>query len=89
MRIRTFFILILVSAIIELVVLEHFKIFGVQPDIVLIEVIFSALILPFRWVLIISVFAGILKDFLGLGIFGINVVLFPLYCIFIRKLSFI
>lgn len=87
MRIRNFFILILVSAIIELVVLEHFKIFHVQPDLVLIEVVFSVLILPFRWVLIISAFAGILKDFLGLGIFGINTVLFPLYCIFIRKLS--
>lgn len=82
-----FFILIFILTLFELTLLDSFKIFNVKPDLILIVVIIISLYLDLKGVLILTLFAGILKDIIGLNSFGIYTLLFPLYGLAIIKLS--
>lgn len=82
-----FFIIILVWALFEVTVLDSFKVFGVKPNLLLINVVIMGLVFPLKWAFILSVFAGILKDSLSATAFGLNLLLFPLWSFLIIKLS--
>ena len=78
----TFFILVLV----ELTCLHYLGVFQVKPDLFLLFVFISALFFPLRWSISMAVLAGVFKDALGMGSFGINIVLFSLWSILIKEI---
>ena len=80
---------IVIFGILEVTILDYFKILGVKPDLFLIYVVMVSLIYTFelQWALFLSVFSGMLKDILATSAFGINTLLFPLWSLLIIKLS--
>lgn len=70
-RFRTYFILVLVIFL-QLTVLDHIRIFGVKPDLVIIPVIFFGLFLGRGMGLESGLAAGLMKDLFALDFFGIN-----------------
>ncbi len=79
-------ILTLILGILQVTILDYFKIFGVKPDLILIAVCFAALFLEIRPALVISLFAGLFKDMFLLKVLGFNIFLFPILVIIITKL---
>ncbi|MFA5145528.1 MAG: rod shape-determining protein MreD [Candidatus Omnitrophota bacterium] len=82
-----FFLAIVILGILQMTVLDSFKVFGVKPDLLLAGVCFTSLALKFRWAFILSAFAGIFKDALGSSVPGINTLLFPLWSFLIVRLN--
>ncbi len=82
-----FFILILVLSLLEATILNSFKLLGVKPDLLLISVVIAGLIFDLKWGFIFAILAGILKDSLAAGPFGINTLLFSLWVFLIVNLS--
>lgn len=70
-RLRVYSILAL-ALILDLTLLDHIKIFGVKPDLVLISVVFFGLFLGRRMGIETGFVAGFLKDIFALDYFGIN-----------------
>lgn len=64
-----------------------FRLFNIKPDLILISVVVAGIHLEFRTALGVAVFAGVLKDALGVSAVGINTVLFPAWCFIVRRLS--
>ncbi len=84
------FFLILVFGIIQAVFLDWFKVFNVQPDLLLLSMVIVSLgndrgHSP-RWAIALSLFAGIFKDIFASS-WGLNTFLFPLWSFFIVRLS--
>ena len=70
-RLQIYFILA-IALLIQLTLLDHIKIFGIKPDLMLIPVIFFGLFLGSGKGLESGIAAGILKDLFALDFFGIN-----------------
>lgn len=82
-----FLFILIACAAFQLTFANYFRFFAITPDFILASAIIANLILEFRWALLLSLFAGILKDSFGASAFGINTVLFSFWSILIRKLS--
>lgn len=82
-----FFILIFILTLFEVTTLDSFKIFNVKPNLILIGVVIISLFLDLKWVMSLSLFAGISKDIFSLNSFGTHTLLFPLYSLAIIELS--
>lgn len=82
-----FFIIILICGILQVTILNNFKIFFVKPDLLLISVVLASLIFEWKWAFAFSLFAGIFKDSFSSAAFGINTILFPIWCILIIELA--
>ena len=71
------YITILLVVILETTLLRRMRLFGVQPDLLLASVLFFSLYLKDnRTALEAGLVAGILRDLLSAGFFGINIILF-------------
>lgn len=79
--------IILIMGILQVTLLDSFKIFNVKPDLLLISVILATLIFELRWALSLGIVAAILKDSLGASVFGVNTILFPLWIFLVMKIS--
>jgi rod shape-determining protein MreD len=80
--------LIIVSGLIQATILYAIDIFGVKPDLLLIDVVCASIFLRvYKWAIPLSIFAGILKDVLSMNPFGINTLLFSLTSVLVIKLS--
>jgi rod shape-determining protein MreD len=80
--------LIIVSGLIQATILYAIDIFGVKPDLLLIGVVCASIFLRvYKWVIPLSIFAGILKDVLSMNPFGVNTLLFSLTSVLVIKLS--
>lgn len=82
-----FLLIVILLGIFQVTILDCFKVVGIKPDLLLISIVIASLTFHFRWVLILSVFAGILKDAFSINTFGLNTLLFPLWSFLIIKLS--
>lgn len=82
-----FFLIIIALGMLQVTILNYFKIFGVGPDLLLISVVIASLFFEFKWAFVLSVFAGLFKDIFGANIFGINTLLFPLWSFLIVRLN--
>jgi rod shape-determining protein MreD len=82
-----FFPAIVILGVLQTTVLDFFRVFGVKPDLLLISVVIGSLVFGFKRAFILSVFAGVFKDALGVNIFGINTLLFPLWSFLIARLN--
>jgi len=82
-----FSLIIFVILLFQLTILDYFKIFGVKPDLLLASIVIASLFFESKWVIVLAVFAGILKDIFGINTLGINVLLFPLWGFIVIELS--
>lgn len=89
MRNVIFLLSIFIISILQVTVLDAFRLFNVKPDLLLIIVVLSSLYFNFdlRCALFLAVFSGILKDALSLNSPGLNILLFPLWSFLLVKLS--
>ena len=76
-RLRIYFILAIALAL-QLTVLDYLRIFGAQPDIMLIPVIFFGLFLGKGMGLEAGFVTGLAKDLFTIDFFGINASIFAL-----------
>lgn len=74
-RLQIYSILAL-ALLLHLTILDHIKVFGVKPDLMLIPVIFFGLFLGREMGLEAGLAAGLLKDLFALDFFGINAFIF-------------
>lgn len=87
MRKWLFLPILIICGIFQATVLDHLRIFGVKPDLILVGVVAASLSSDLKWALFLSIAAGILKDSLSANTFGINTLLFALWSFLIIKLS--
>ncbi|MDD3087783.1 MAG: rod shape-determining protein MreD [Candidatus Omnitrophica bacterium] len=86
MRPQSVFILTALFALLQITILEHFKFFGVRPDLLMVAVFTGAVYLRLKPALAVGLFAGIFKDVFSLHLFGVNAVLLPLWVLLIANL---
>ncbi|MBU0710288.1 MAG: rod shape-determining protein MreD [Candidatus Omnitrophica bacterium] len=79
MKIFILVLSIFIAAFFQATFLNHFMLFNVKPDLLLVCVVVISTLLPFKWALGLSVFAGILKDTFIVQGFGVNTALFALW----------
>ncbi len=70
-RLQIYLVLAL-TLFVHLILLDHIKIFGIKPDLMLIPVIFFGLFLGAGKGLEAGLAAGLLKDLFAIDFFGIN-----------------
>ncbi|MFH0762419.1 MAG: rod shape-determining protein MreD [Candidatus Omnitrophota bacterium] len=87
MRNWLFFSLILILGALELTFLGYFRIFNIKPDLFLLCAVLASLMLEASPAVVLSLFAGLLKDSCSSNPFGINTVLFFLWSLIIIKLN--
>lgn len=87
MKKAAFSILLLILSLLEATLLDSFKLLGVKPNLLLMSVVIASLIFDLKWAFVFAIFAGILKDALGVGVFGINTLLFCIWVFLIIRLS--
>jgi len=80
-------IVTLVLGVFQLTLLEHFRVFGVKPDLLLVSVVLAGLFLEMRWAITFGVCVGIFKDIFSLSPFGLNILLFGLWSFLTAKIS--
>lgn len=79
--------IIFIIVLIQATLLDSFELFGVKPNLLLIGIVMVSLIFDLKWAFALGIFAGILKDTLGLNMFGIDTLLFPLWIFLVIRLS--
>ncbi|MCX5703483.1 MAG: rod shape-determining protein MreD, partial [Candidatus Omnitrophica bacterium] len=82
-----FILIIIISGILQVTILDYFKIFTVKPDLLLISMVLASLAFEFRWAFALSIFAGFFKDAFSVTSFGINTLLFGLWSFLTLRLS--
>jgi rod shape-determining protein MreD len=87
MKKRIFFLIILACCLLQATLLNSFRFFWVKPDLLLVCVVIASLSFDLKWALTYSVFAGFFKDIFGPHMFGINILLFPLWAVLIKRLA--
>jgi rod shape-determining protein MreD len=86
MRISRVIILTVLFCLLQVTIVDSFKLFGVKPDLILIAVFIAALNLDLMPALALALSAGIFKDAFTSSALGFNVFLFPLWVFLIVKL---
>ncbi len=79
MKISRFLIITLILGVFQFTFLNYFRIFGIKPDLLLAAVVCAGLFLETRQAILFGMFAGIFKDIFGVGVFGLDVILFSLW----------
>ncbi|MDD4981043.1 MAG: rod shape-determining protein MreD [Candidatus Omnitrophica bacterium] len=79
--------IIIICALLQATALNSVSIFGVKPDLLFIGVFYASIFFGVAWAVSLSIFAGFLKDMLCVNTFGVNTLLFPLFCLILIKLS--
>ncbi|MDD5432210.1 MAG: rod shape-determining protein MreD [Candidatus Omnitrophica bacterium] len=87
MKKLNFLFVILISGILQVTLLDGFKVFNVKPDLLLISVVFAGLFFELKWAFLFSIIAGLFKDIFGTTSIGINVLLFPTWSFLIAQLK--
>jgi len=80
-------LVVIILGLLQVIILDYFKIFGVKPDLLLISAVIASLVFEFKWAFILSLFAGLFKDVFGATTFGINTLLFALWSFLIVRLN--
>lgn len=87
MKISKLLIVALILGLIQLTLLQYFKVFGVKPDLLLAVVVIAGISLRIRWAIIFGALVGIFKDIFGLNVFGLNILLFTCWSFLAAKIS--
>ena len=86
-RKRNFFLIVLLFGLLQVCVLQNFRLFGVKPDLLLIAVIAASLMFEVEFALPAALLCGAFKDLFGVHVFGLNAFLMPLAAFLVIKLS--
>jgi rod shape-determining protein MreD len=78
---------IFVSAALQITWIDSFKVFTVKPDLLLMLAVTASLCFNFKEAIFLCIFAGLLKDALGAGGFGLNTLLFCLWSFLLSLLN--
>lgn len=78
---------IFLACVLEVTALNHFRIFNVKPNLLLIAVVTASLIFDFKWAIFFSITAGVLKDVFCPASTAFNTVLFACFSLLITILS--
>jgi len=76
--------MILAALLLELTVLNKIKLFRVQPDLLLICVVFFSMVFSRNMALEAGLIAGVFRDFTSSEFFGLNILLFGLTAVIIN-----
>lgn len=82
-----FFLVVFLAGLLQVTIINYFRIFTIKPCLFLIFVVIASLTFELKWALIFSLFAGIFKDIFCISAFGINTALFLLWSFLIVRLS--
>jgi len=82
-----FLLTIVLLGILQVTLLDHFRLFNIRPDLLLICAVIASLTFNLRTALFFSAFAGIFKDLFVGSAFCINTLLFSLWSFLIVELS--
>lgn len=82
-----FFLAVFLAGLLQVTILNYFRILTIKPCLFLIFVVIASLTFELKWALIFSLFAGIFKDIFSISAFGINTALFLLWSFLIVRLS--
>ena len=66
---------------------DYFRIFNIGADLLFAAVIIAGLCMDLKWAVLIGLCAGIIKDSLLLGSFGMNTFMFTLWGFLIAQIS--
>lgn len=86
MRFSRVVILTIILGFLQITLLDHFKVFGVKPDLILIAVFIAVLYLNLKSALGVGLLAGVFKDAFTSNVLSFNAVLFPLWVLLIAIL---
>jgi rod shape-determining protein MreD len=87
MRARFFFAAIFVACILQVTAVNHLKIFGIKPDLILIGIVLMSLSCEWKVAVALSIMGGAFKDIYGSGAFVLNTILSPLWSILVINLA--
>lgn len=76
----------IILVILQVTVIDYFKIFNVKPDLILIAVFIAAIFLELKPALGIGLLAGVLKDVFISSTLGFSAALFPFWVFLIAEL---
>ena len=78
--------ILIASGIIQVTLLNYFRLFTVKVDLLLICAVIAALSFPLKWSLFFCLLSGVFKDAFSVNAFGVNTALFCLWGFLITKL---
>lgn len=85
---KNFFLaIIVVLALLEATLLNYFRLMQVKPDLLLVSVVLSALSFQLKEAIFFALAAGVAKDLLNIGSFGINTLVFPVLSYLVWRLA--
>lgn len=87
MRKSLFLVTVFGAFLLQVTAVNHFKIFGIKPDLILISIVLVSLFCDFKLALPLSIAAGALKDIYGTGTFAVNAILSGLWSFLVMNLS--
>lgn len=83
---KIYFLLVIIGlALIQVTILNSFRLFLIKPDLLLVSVVIASLSFDLGWAIGCSIFAGMLKDIIDINIF--NTLFFAIWSFLIIKLS--
>lgn len=87
MKKEFFLVIIFIFCLLQVTILDYFKVFQVKPDLLFISVVIASLFFSGKWAILFSLLSGVLKDVFTIDTFGINTLLFTLESFFVIRLS--
>lgn len=82
-----FFLALLLAGLLQVTILNYFRVFTIKPSLLLIFVVLAGLTFELKWALAFALCAGIFKDIFSISAFGINTALFLLWSFIIVRLN--
>jgi rod shape-determining protein MreD len=86
MRKSRYLAIIFILGILQVTVVDHFKVFGAKPDFILMAVVISSFFYDWKWALIFSLISGALKDMFTADAVAINTILSALWSFLVVQL---
>lgn len=87
MKKRILFLIIIICGLLQVTILNNIRVFNAKPDLLLICMVLASLTFELKWAFALSVFCGVFKDIFFQAPFGINTLLFSLWCLLIVELA--
>lgn len=82
-----FLLAVFLAGMLQVTILNYFRILTIKPFLLLIFVVIASLTFELKWALIFSFSAGIFQDIFSVSAFGINTPLFLLWSFLIVRLN--
>jgi len=78
---------LLLLVVLQITIIDNFKVFSIKPDLILIGVVSMGLFCELRTALLLGVLAGALKDIFGASPQNMNLVLMPSWAFVTARFS--